>query len=61
MINTSDEREDDEDYESLVDQMFARLAEKAPGHFAVRQYAKYKMAAGLVSFNGLLNQKPIFY
>jgi Type IV secretory pathway, VirD4 components len=46
MINACEAREDDEDYESPVDQMFVRLAEKDPGHFAVRQYAKYKMAAG---------------
>jgi len=56
MINACETREDDEDYESPVDQMFARLAEKAPGHFAVRQYAKYKMAAGVISCNRLVYQ-----
>lgn len=46
MINASDTREDDEDYQNPVDLMFERLAEKDGEHFAVRQYAKYKMAAG---------------
>ena len=46
MINASETREDDEDFQNPVDLMFERLATKAPGHFAVRQYAKYKMAAG---------------
>ena len=46
MINASDTREDDEEYQNPVDLMFERLAEKDPEHFAVRQYAKYKMAAG---------------
>ena len=46
MLNASDAREDDEDYKNPVDLMFDRLAEKDPGHFAVRQYVKYKMAAG---------------
>lgn len=46
MINASDTREDDEDYQNPVDLMFERLEEKDPEHFAMRQYAKYKMAAG---------------
>lgn len=46
MINASDTREDDEDYKNPVDLMFERLEEKDPEHFAVRQYKKYKMAAG---------------
>ena len=46
MINASDAREDDEDYMNPVDLMFDRLAEKDPEHFAVLQYAKFKMAAG---------------
>ena len=46
MINASDTREDDEDYKNPVDLMFDRLAEKDPDHFAVKQYAKYKLAAG---------------
>jgi len=46
MINASDAREDDEDYKNPVDLMFERLAKKDPEHFAVLQYAKFKMAAG---------------
>ena len=46
MINASDAREDDEEYKNPVDLMFERLAKKDPEHFAVLQYAKYKMAAG---------------
>jgi len=46
MINASDAREDDEEYKNPVDLMFEKLAEKDPEHFAVLQYAKYKMAAG---------------
>lgn len=46
MINASDTREDDEDYKNPVDLMFEVLAEKDPEHFAVKQYAKYKLAAG---------------
>jgi len=49
MINASDAREDDEDYKNPVDLMFDKLAKKDPEHFAVLQYAKYKMAAGVVS------------
>ena len=56
MINASDTREDDEDYKNPVDIMFDRLAEKNPDHFAVQQYLKYKMAAGVVSCKRLINQ-----
>lgn len=49
-------REDDEEYENPVDIMFRELKEKNPNHFAVRQYAKYKLAAGVVCFKRLLNQ-----
>ena len=56
MINASDAREDDEDYKNPVDLMFDRLAEKNPGHFAVRQYVKYKMAAGEISCKWHINQ-----
>ncbi|WP_101696220.1 VirD4-like conjugal transfer protein, CD1115 family [Clostridium minihomine] len=45
-INTSEVREDDEDFKNPVDLMFDRLEEKDPQHFAVRQYKKYKLAAG---------------
>ena len=46
MINASEAREDDEDFQNPVDLMFERLAEKDPDHFAVKQYSKYKLAAG---------------
>ena len=46
MINASEAREDDEDYKNPVDLMFEKLAKKDPEHFAVLQYAKYKMSAG---------------
>lgn len=46
MINASDTREDDEDYKNPVDLMFERLAEREPDHFAVKQYQKFKLAAG---------------
>lgn len=45
-INVSEVREDDEDFKNPVDLMFDALEEKDPGHFAVRQYKKYKLAAG---------------
>lgn len=46
MINACDCREDDEDYKNSVDQMFELLEQRDPDHFAVRQYKKFKMAAG---------------
>ena len=46
MINASEAREDDPEFQSPVDQMFERLEEKDPEHFAVKQYKKYKLAAG---------------
>ena len=45
-INAMEVREDDEEYKNPVDRMFEELAEKDPHHFAVRQYAKYSLAAG---------------
>lgn len=45
-INASEVREDDEDFKNPVDLMFDALEEKDPQHFAVRQYKKYKLAAG---------------
>ena len=47
MINASEAREDDEDFQNPVDLMFERLEEKDPEHFAVKQYKKYKLAAGV--------------
>ena len=46
MLNAMEVREEDDDYENAVDMMFKELAEKNPDHFAVRQYEKYKLAAG---------------
>lgn len=46
MINASEAKEDDEDYQSPVDLMFSRLEEQEPDHFAVKQYRKFKLAAG---------------
>ncbi|KRG12669.1 conjugal transfer protein TraG [Lederbergia galactosidilytica] len=45
-INASEVREDDEDFKNPVDLMFDALEDKDPEHFAVRQYKKYKLAAG---------------
>lgn len=45
-INASEVREDDEEFKNPVDLMFDALAEREPDHFAVRQYKKYKLAAG---------------
>ena len=46
LINASEAREDDESYKSPVDMLFDRLAEREPEHFAVKQYVKFKQAAG---------------
>ena len=46
LINASEAREDDETYQSPVDLLFADLEKEHPDHFAVRQYRKFKMAAG---------------
>ena len=46
MINAMEVREDDENFENQVDIIFRELKEKNPSHFAVRQYAKYRLAAG---------------
>ena len=46
MINSMEVREDDEEFENAVDLMFKELKERDPNHFAVRQYAKYKLSAG---------------
>ena len=46
MINASEAREDDEEFKNPVDLMFDELEEREPEHFAVKQYKKYKLAAG---------------
>ena len=45
-LNAMEVREDDEDFQNPVDLMFEALEKKKPNHFAVRQYKKYKLAAG---------------
>ena len=45
-INASEAREDDETFKNAVDELFEELEQKKPEHFAVRQYKKYKLAAG---------------
>ena len=54
LINASEAREDDEEYQSPVDLLFADLEERSPDHFAVKQYKKYKLAAGVVCSKRLL-------
>ena len=46
MLNASEVREEDETFKNAVDLMFESLEEHDPQHFAVRQYKKYKLAAG---------------
>lgn len=46
MINASEAREDDETFKNPIDLLFEELEQKNPEHFAVRQYKKYKLAAG---------------
>lgn len=46
MINAMEVREDDPTFKNAVDMMFEQLEKRDPNHFAVRQYAKYKLAAG---------------
>ena len=55
LINASEAREDDEEYQSPVDLLFADLEERSPDHFAVKQYKKYKLAAGVVCFKRLIH------
>ncbi len=55
-INASEAREDDENFKNAVDELFEELEQKKPEHFAVRQYKKYKLAAGVVCSKRLLNQ-----
>ena len=56
MIDASEAREDDENFKNAVDLLFEELEADKPNHFAVRQYKKYKLAAGVVSLKRLLNQ-----
>ena len=56
MLDKMQVREDDEDFRNEIDEIFDDLAQRKPGHFAVRQYQKYKMASGVVCSKRLLNQ-----
>ena len=58
-INASETREDDEEFKNAVDELFEELEAENPEHFAVRQYRKYKLAAGVVSLKRLLNQSNL--
>ena len=55
MLNASEVREEDETFKNAVDLLFDQLKERDPDHFAVRQYVKYKMAAGVVNSGGSSN------
>jgi type IV secretion system protein VirD4 len=55
MINASETREDDETYKNVIDEMFDELEVKNPDHFAVRQYLKFKLAAGKTSKSILIS------
>ena len=46
LVDASEAREDDENFKNAVDLLFEELEQENPNHFAVRQYKKYKMAAG---------------
>ena len=54
-INASETREEDEEFKNAVDQLFEELERDEPNHFAVRQYKKYKLAAGDICSKWLLN------
>ena len=55
MLNASEVREEDETFKNAVDLMFESLEKENPQHFAVRQYKKYKLAAGVVCFKRLIH------
>ena len=51
LINESETREDDENFKNAIDLLFEDLEERKPDHFAVMQYKKYKLAAGVATCN----------
>jgi len=55
MIDASEVREDDETYMNPIDRLFEALEKKEPTHFAVKQYKKYKLAAGVIELRRTLN------
>ena len=56
MINASETREDDESFKNAIDLIFEELEADEPDHFAVKQYKKYKLAAGVINYKRFLIQ-----
>ncbi|MBR5969978.1 MAG: type IV secretory system conjugative DNA transfer family protein [Lachnospiraceae bacterium] len=56
MINESETKEDDENFENAIDLIFKELEEEEADHFAVKQYKKYKLAAGVINCGGTPKQ-----
>ena len=56
MINAMEVHEDDEEFQNNVDLLFEELEREKPEHFAVRQYKKYKLAAGVINYKRFLIQ-----
>ena len=58
IINSMEVREEEETFKNPVDKIFDMLEVRDEDHFAVRQYKKFKLAAGIVSCKGRFNQRP---
>ena len=56
MINSMEVKEEDENFKNAVDYLFEELEKENPQHFAVRQYRKYLLAAGVLLCKGRFNQ-----
>ena len=56
MLNACEVREDDEDFKNPVDLMFDELQKRDPNHFAVREYQKFRLAAGVIKCRRFLIQ-----
>ncbi len=54
-IDASEVREEDENFKNAVDYMFDALEKEKPNHFAVKQYKKYKLAAGVIELRRTLH------
>ena len=59
MINMMEVRESDESFKNGVDLTFEALEERDPNHFAVRQYKKFKLSAGVITSKGYVNHIPL--
>ena len=59
MLNSMEVREEDEEFKNAVDRFFEKLEKRDPNHFAVRQYAKFKIAAGDATMGEQSNQLHI--